>query len=164
MLTGLVVLACLAAGGIAIWAVWSKNPAMPRGRQLRQAPLRAALDAEPIIYRTPVRVKYRVPQTGQWSVKNLGFMELVIRETGFQITLRSRLGPFPGSDWNFKSLGTHMREATELRSGVRRWISVAGDEQLGTTDVVFSAAEQTGRVWDLLVGSGVTADSSRPDS
>ncbi|HLN17214.1 MAG TPA: hypothetical protein VK277_10765 [Acidimicrobiales bacterium] len=159
----LIILFVVIAAALMLWKVWSKSPQSIRGGQARLLPLIDAHADDPILYRQHVRVKYRVPQTGAWSGKNLGFMELLVRPSSLELNVQlSGAGALTGSRWFFEAAGTHMREATELRTRWRSWIAIAGRQSNEQVELAISANEQTPELWGVLVGIGVVAESPPP--
>jgi hypothetical protein len=127
---------------------------------------RTSVEAQKVTYEAPVDVKVIV-NSGAWSRKTLGGMELIVREDSFQVTLFGpALGGILGSEWYFVARETTV-EVSDVPSpsvSSRNWMVIT--EREADKEVKLAVATKAdmslSELWNALTLVGAQAISLPP--
>jgi hypothetical protein len=102
---------------------------------------------------------------GDWSLKTLGGMELVVREDAFQVTLvHPKVGSFLGSEWYFRAADTTIETTRWRILGIlpMDWIIIRNVAAEADADLAISSRHQLGAIWRALIDAGAQSLSLPP--
>lgn len=125
-------------------------------RRHQTSNLRHAIEFEKVVFRTRVHVKVRLA-TGDWSLKTLSGMELVVRDDAFQVTMiHSGIGGFLGSEWYFRAADSTIETTRWRILGVypMAWIVIRDLGSRGGTSIAISTRYQLIEAWNALIRAG----------
>jgi hypothetical protein len=133
-------------------------------QQRRTASRRRSIAAQDVIYSADVDVKV-MRDSGAWSRKTLGFMELVIRKNSIEIShTTSNLGGFLGNGWYFDAGETTIEstQAPSLSIYPREWIVLSGINDGKRCQLAIAAKGMLGEMWLELTSAGAQPVSLPP--
>jgi len=132
--------------------------------RIRTRALRHVIEGEKVTFRARVGVKVKLPM-GDWSLKTLGGMELVVREDAFQVTLvHPKVGSFLGSEWYFRAADTTIETTRWRILGIlpMDWIIIRNVAAEADADLAISSRHQLGAIWRALIDAGAQSLSLPP--
>jgi hypothetical protein len=139
--------------GLGIWRVQRQREAA--------APLRNQVMAEPITFRCPVAVKYW-HQLG-WSTKVLRGMEIVVRDSSFQVsTIRPSIAAL-GSEWYFEASDTSIEISSSPSDLAKReWVIIEPSDPQGVRLALSAMKGSNSQIWDALLAAGARGLGTPP--